>query len=101
MRRLVERLGGSGEDAVVPLAVPVVRLYGQGGEFGVGDFLAEGVVALVEVGLDFQAGPGGGGGDQLDDDPVGGEGSLPRQFSVMKLKRRCSILFHLEVPGGM
>ncbi len=26
---------------------------------------------------------------------------LPRQFMEMKLKRRCSILFHLLVPGGM
>src|SRR5437588_13091885 len=25
---------------------------------------------------------------------------LPRQFCVMKLNRRCSILFHLLVPGG-
>ena len=24
----------------------------------------------------------------------------PRQFMEMKLNRRCSILFHLEVPGG-
>jgi len=25
---------------------------------------------------------------------------LPLQFMVMKLNRRCSILFHLLVPGG-
>ena len=25
---------------------------------------------------------------------------LPRQFWVMKENRRCSILFHLLVPGG-
>ena len=25
---------------------------------------------------------------------------LPRQFCVMKENRRCSILFHLLVPGG-
>ena len=25
---------------------------------------------------------------------------LPFQFILMKLKRRCSILFHLLVPGG-
>ena len=24
----------------------------------------------------------------------------PRQFMEMKLNRRCSILFHLDVPGG-
>ena len=24
----------------------------------------------------------------------------PRQFMVMKLNMRCSILFHFEVPGG-
>ena len=24
----------------------------------------------------------------------------PRQFMVMKLNSRCSILFHFEVPGG-
>ena len=25
---------------------------------------------------------------------------LPRQLMLMKLNRRCSILFHLLVPGG-
>ena len=42
----------------------------------------------------------GRGGDRVDDDAVGGE-RLALQFIEMKLNGRCSILFHLLVPGGM
>ena len=37
--------------------------------------------------------------DQVDDHLERTSG-LPRQFCEMKLNRRCSILFHLLVPGG-
>src|SRR5512142_1965470 len=89
-------------ETVVPFAVP-----GVAGEPGllqlphlpVGDLHALGVSALVEPGLDFQAGAGGGRPDGADDDFVAGQGR-PRQFIEMKLNSLCSIRFHLEVPGG-
>ena len=42
----------------------------DGGELGVGDFDALGVVALIELGVDLKPGVGGGGGDRVDDDFV-------------------------------
>jgi hypothetical protein len=57
--------------------MPVVSSQRGGGELCIGDLLAEGVVAGVEVGFDPQAGAGGGGGDQLDDRAVGGERPAP------------------------
>ena len=45
----------------------------DGGQLGVGDCDADGVVAGVEVGFDAQAGPSGCSGDELDDGPVGHE----------------------------
>ena len=40
----------------------------DGGEFGVGDFLLVGVDAVVEAGVDRQAGAAGRCGDEVDDD---------------------------------
>jgi hypothetical protein len=62
------------------------------------DVDAGGVVAGVVFGADGEALAGGGVGDEVDDDFVAGEG--PRQFMEMWLNMRCSILFHLEAPGG-
>ena len=41
-----------------------------------------------------------GSGDEFNDRPVGGEWPAPPVHG-MKLNIRCSILFHLDVPGGM
>lgn len=68
-------------------------------EVGVGDFDAGGIDFGVELTAHLQAVFGRGRGDQLDDRLMRDEG-LPRQFIVMNEKRRCSILFHLLVPGG-
>ena len=57
------------------------------------------VGALVEPGVDLKPGAGRGAGDQVDDRLQRDRG-LPRQFIVMNENRRCSILFHFEVPGG-
>ena len=54
-------------DGVVPFGVEGVAFELDGGEFGVADLDAFGVGALVEAGVDGQAGAGGGGDDQADD----------------------------------
>jgi len=54
--------------------VEAVGGEGHGGELFVGDLDAGGVVALIETGVDLEAGAGGGVGDQVDDDLVAGEG---------------------------
>ena len=75
----------------------------QGGAFEVGIcwsvILTGGVVGGVEFGGDGEPGAGGGRGDGVDDDFVAVRGR-PRQFIVMWENSRCSILFHLLVPGG-
>ena len=88
-----------GVDGVVPFAVEVVRLEGDGGEVGVGDLDALLVSLGVVGGLHSEPGRGGGRGDQLDDGARLVRGR-PRQFIVMNENMRCSIRFHFEVPGG-
>jgi hypothetical protein len=58
---------GIGFDGVVPVAVELVAVQVEGGHLFVGDLDALGVVALVQAGVDLQAGAGGGGRDQVDD----------------------------------
>ena len=53
----------------------------------------------VQLTADFEPGLGGGCGNQIHDHFVA-DGGLPRQFWLMYENRRCSILFHLLVPGG-
>src|SRR5918994_6879335 len=57
-------------DGVVPRTVPVVRCNRDGGQLGIAHLDPERIGALVEFGLDTQAGAGGGRPDQLDDDLV-------------------------------
>ncbi len=83
--------------------MPVVRgevLGGQCLHLAVGDLDAARVGAGIAFGADGQAGAGGGPGDEADGDLVAGQG-LAGQFIEMWLNSRCSILFHLDVPGGM
>ena len=86
-------------DGVVPFAVKVVWVERHGGEVGVADLDAGGIPVGVVGGLHAESGVCGGGGDELDDGAHGGKGPT-RQFMVMKLNMRCSIRFHLLVPGG-
>src|SRR3954469_6796301 len=76
-----------------------VALDGELGHLGIRDLDALGIAAGVDLAADGQAGLGGRGADQLNDDPMLTSG-LPRQFREMGAKSRCSILFHLLVPGG-
>ena len=57
------------------------------------------VGAFVEFAADREALPALCAGDELDDGLVRDE-RAPRQFMEIKLNMRCSILFHLLVPGG-
>jgi hypothetical protein len=93
------RVRGVGEHRVVPLPVPVVALQPHRSELPVGDPDAQRVAALVQLGLDPQprAGPVAAINSRITSWETSG---LPRQFMEMWLNSRCSILFHLEVPGA-
>jgi len=62
------------QNGVVPVRVPVVAFQGYCLELLVGDLHADRVVAGVEIGLNPEAGAGGGTCDQFDDGAVRGEG---------------------------
>ena len=87
------------DDGVVPFGMEGIGLNVEACHLGIGDFDTLGVGVGVELVFDAQAGLGGRGGDQLDDGLRLTSGR-PRQFLVMWLNRRCSILFHFLVPGG-
>ena len=97
------RLGGTRDglraQGVVPGAVCGVPLQRQGLEAFLADRDAGGIVAGVQGRLDPQPGAGAGRLDGLDDHLVAGQGPAP-PVKVMWENSRCSILFHLEVPGG-
>ena len=63
----------SWRDGVVPVALEGIALNVEGGHFGIGDLDTFRVAALVDVASDGEAGIGGGGADQLDDDVVADE----------------------------
>ena len=58
----------------------------------IGNLDAFGIFLFVQLGAHLEAGICCRRGDQLDDRAIA--------MVVMKEKRRCSILFHLLVPGG-
>src|SRR6476660_1471231 len=60
-------------DAVVPVAVEFMALEIDAGEVGGGDFDAGRIRIGVDLGTDLEAGFGGGGGDQLDNDLMADE----------------------------
>src|SRR6201998_921221 len=60
-------------DRVGPLAVELGAFDVDGGHLGVRDDNAAGVLASVEFAAHGEAGFGGGGRDQFDDDPVADE----------------------------
>jgi len=71
--------GFGGFEGVVPFAVEFVSaesaVGGEGVHFGVTDFNAGGIDAVVEFGVNFQPGAGGGRANEVDDDLVAGQGS--------------------------
>ena len=71
----------------------------EGSHFGVADSDALFIGVGIEFAADRQGRLGRGRCNQFDDCDrlVSGR---PRQFCVMWQNRRCSILFHLDVPGG-
>ena len=84
---------------VVPGAARGVAFDRQGVHALRAECDARRVVAGVQFGLHAQPGAGAGGSDRLDDDVMAGQ-RPPRQFIVIWENSRCSILFHLLVPGG-
>ena len=71
----------------------------DGGEFVVGDFDRSGVRRRIEFATDLEACLRRRRGDQLDDHLMADE-RLAAPVPVMNENSRCSILFHLLVPGG-
>src|SRR5216683_2978926 len=87
----------SWSNGVIPFAVEIAAGDVDGGQLIVGDGDAFWVARLIKTTANGEAGIGARCSDEFDDDLVGKQRlSAP----VMKEKRRCSILFHLEVPGG-
>ena len=85
---------------VVPCRMELVATDVQSSHLLVADLDALLVGPGVEHAFDLQARLGGGSGDRLDRGGAALEWR-PRQFCVMwRQNRRCSILFHFEVPGG-
>src|SRR5271166_5272082 len=69
------------------------------GHLGIRYDNAAGILAVVKLAAHGEAGFGGGGRDQLDDHAIADEWcSAP--VLADEGNRRCSILFHLLVPGG-
>ena len=66
---------------------------------GFADLDASLIGAGVERAFNLETGLGGRRPDQLDHGRRSVSGR-PRQFCVMWQNIRCSILFHLDVPGG-
>src|SRR2546423_20740 len=63
----------SWRDGVVPIALEGIALNVEGSHFGIGDFDTFWIEALVDVASDGEAGLGGSGADQLNDDVVADE----------------------------
>jgi hypothetical protein len=79
--------------------MPVVASQRHRGQVLVADLDAQRVAATVQFGVDGQAGAGRGRPDQLDDHLVADQRPAT-PVDEIALNSRCSILFHLEVPGG-
>src|SRR5437763_9120116 len=63
----------SWRDGVVPIVLEGIALNVEGSHFGIGDFDTFWIEALVDVASDGEAGRGGSGADQLNDDVVADE----------------------------
>ena len=72
----------------------------DGGDLRIGNLDRFGIFVFVQLGTDREAGFRRRRGDELDDRVRKLRSGLPRQLMVMKENSRCSILFHLLVPGG-
>ena len=76
-----------------------VALDVEGGHFGVADFDAFSVEIVVEFTANREARLGRSRRDQLDDRRLARERPTAPVLRDMQ-NRRCSILFHFDVPGG-
>ena len=69
----------------------------EGSHFGIADFDAFGIAALVDVASDGETGIGSSGADQLNNDLVADEqfaapvlGDMGKEVVLVALERRCS-----------
>src|SRR6266852_5700853 len=86
-------------DGVVPVGVKPMGREPEGGELLIGDGAALRIRPTIQLAPHPQAGGRPGGADQVDDHRQTYQ-RLPRQLRLMYEKSRCSIVFHLLVPGG-
>ena len=84
-------------DCVIPLAMEVMASDIDGGEFGVVDGDA-GVVGIgIELGVNREAGFGGGRGNQLDDDLVADQRLAA---PVLSDERKETVLYFVPLAGA-
>ena len=86
-------------DRVVPVAVKAMPLEAYRRQLRIGDGDATRVLAAVEFRPNAESGPTVRRANELTIVAKSTSG-VPRQFIAMCENNRCSILFHLLVPGG-
>ena len=86
--------GRAREERIVPVAVKRISAEVDDGEFVVRHLSPGGVAIDIQFTFDLEPRCGRGGPDQVD------HHFMTDQFWVMAENSRCSILFHLLVPGG-
>ena len=84
---------------IVPSGVNLVSAQPYIFEFFIGDFDSDLVLIRVQQRFDLEPGSRLGASDEIDDCFVIDQ-RLSFQFRLINEKSRCSILFHLLVPGG-
>ena len=87
-------------NAVVPFAVEFVCRELDRGQFSVADFDPFSIRPFIQRRLDLQPALGRGRPDQLLDDHLVAHQRPPAPVLRDVTEHRCSILFHLLVPGG-
>src|SRR5580658_8166961 len=86
-------------DFVVPLPMEFIPVKIELGDLLIGNFDALGVGAGIQFGVNLES-----GGSALSRNQADNDFKTDQRFATPVLgnaqKRRCSILFHLLVPGG-
>src|SRR5437660_1195948 len=77
----------------------VMRKYVDSGELCIGDFESFRIFLFVEFSAHSQPRLGSGSGNEFDDCAKAAQG-FAAPVDADERKSRCSILFHLLVPGG-
>ncbi len=86
-------------DFIVPIALKLIASNTHFLKFRVAYFASFGIVAFIEPSMNFQAFRRSRRADEIHHDLVRLQGDAS-PVRVMWQNKRCSILFHLLVPGG-